>query len=105
MTTGEQRLEALRAELDRQRAETIQAHWSAFDTALAAENLDEAADILAQIRDLNPEEPGLPQGEQHLMEAQAELEQKRQEALKIRISRREIVSISRRHLPYGGFEW
>ena len=46
LTTGEQRLDALHAELERQRTETIQAHWSAFDTALAAEDLDEATSIL-----------------------------------------------------------
>ena len=97
LTTGEHRLEALRAELDRQRAETIQAHWSAFDTALAAEDLDEATDILAQIRDLNPEEPGLPQGERRLMEAQAALERKREEALKLELAG-EMVSI-----PSGTF--
>ena len=92
LTTGEHRLEALRAELERQRAETIQAHWSAFDTALGAEDLDEATSILSQIRDLNPEEPGLTTGEQRLEAARVELERKRQEALKLELAG-EMVSI------------
>ena len=92
LTTGEQRLNALRAELERQRAEAIQAYWSAFDTALAVENLDEATGILDEIRGLNPEEPGLTTGEQRLETAQAELERKRQEALKLELAG-EMVSI------------
>ena len=92
LTKRGQRLEALRVELERQRAETIQAHWSAFDTALAAEDLDEAIGILADIRSLNPEEPGLTTGEERLEAAQAELEHKRQEALKLELAG-EMVSI------------
>ena len=80
------------AELERQRAETIQAHWSAFDTALAAEDLDEATSILPQIRDLNSEEPGLSAGEQRLEVVRAELERKRLEALKLELAG-EMVSI------------
>ena len=81
LAAGEQRLEALRAELERQRAEAIQAHWAAFEAAIRKEDLDEATGILAQVRDLNLEEPGLAAGEQRLVAAQAELERKRQAAL------------------------
>ena len=77
---------------NKQRAEAIQAHWSAFDTALAAEYLDEAAGILDEIRGLNPEEPGLTTGEQRLVAARVELERKRQEALKLELAG-EMVSI------------
>ena len=80
LAAGEQRLEALRVELVRQQAGAIQAHWSAFDAAIRAEDLDKATDILTQIRELNPEEPGLTIREQRLVEAHAELERKRQEA-------------------------
>ena len=62
---GEQRL----AELERQLTEeAIELHWASFETALRAEDLDEAAGILAQVRDLNPEAPGLAEGEQRLAE-------------------------------------
>ena len=94
LTTGEQRLDALRAELERQRAETIQAHWSAFEAAIQAEDLDEATGILAEIRGLHPEEPGLPGGDQRLEAAQAELKRKRQEAEdKLRQLAGEMVAI------------
>ena len=94
LTTGEQQLETLHAELERQLAEAVQAHWSAFDTALAAEDLDEATGILADIRNLNPEEPELITGEQRLVEANAELERKRQESKeKLRQLAGEIVTI------------
>ena len=92
LAAGEQRLEALRVELERQQAEAIQAHWAVFDAAIETEDLDKATDILTQIRDLNPEEPGLTAGEQRLVEAQAELERKRQEALKLELAG-EMVSI------------
>ena len=92
LTAGGERLEALRVELERQRAEAVQAHWSAFDTALEVEELDEAAGILAEIRGLNPEEPGLTTGEQRLEAVQVELERKRQEALKRELAG-EMVSI------------
>ena len=92
LAAGEARLGVLRAELEQQRAEAIQAHWSAFDTALAAEYLDEAAGILDEIRGLNPEEPGLTTGEQRLVAARVELERKRQEALKLELAG-EMVSI------------
>ena len=92
LAAGEQRLEALRVELERQRTEAIQAHWAVFDAAIQAEDLDKATDILTQIRDLNPEEPGLTTGEERLEMAQAELERKRQEALKLELAG-EMVSI------------
>ena len=77
LAQGEQRLKALRAEQERQRAEAIQAHWVAFEAAIQAEDLDEATGILAEIRGLHPEEPGLPEGKQRLVEAQAALERQR----------------------------
>ena len=92
LTQAEQRLDTLRAELERQRAEAIQAHWAAFEAAIQAEDLDKATGILAQIRELSPEEPGLTTGEQRLETAQAELERKQQEALKIKLAG-EMVSI------------
>ena len=92
LAAGEQRLEALRVELERQRTEAIQAHWAVFDAAIQAEDLDKATDILTQIRELNPEEPGLTTGEERLEMAQAELERKRQEALKLELAG-EMVSI------------
>ena len=79
---GEQQLEALRTELERQRAESIEKHWSAFEIAIQAEDLDEATGILTQIRDLNPEDQGLAAGEERLETVRVELEQKQQEALK-----------------------
>ena len=104
LAAGEQRLEALRVELERQRAEAIQAHWAAFEAAIQAEDLDEATGILAQVRDLNSEEPGLAAGEQRLEAARGELERKQQEAL-MRELVGDMVSISWRHLPHGGHEW
>ena len=94
LAAGEQRLEALRAELERQRAEAIRAHWAVFDAAIQVEDLDKATDILTQIRELNPEEPGLTTGEQRLEATQVELEHKRQEAEeKLRQLAGEIVTI------------
>ena len=75
----------------------IQAHWSAFDTALAAEDLDEATGILAEIRGLNPEEPGLITGEQRLLAAQAALERKQHEALKLELAGKMVA------IPGGTF--
>ena len=94
---GEQRLEALRTELERQRAEAIQERWAAFEAAIQAEDLDEATAILAQVRDLHSEEPGLVAGEQRLAAAHAELERKRLEALARELAG-EMVSI-----PGGSF--
>ena len=86
---------ARQAEQERQRiAQAIEEHWKAFETALGEENHSEAAGILAQVRDLNPEEPGLVAGEQRLAAAHAELERKRQEAeAKVRELAGEMVSI------------
>ena len=92
LTQGEQRLDTLRAELERQRAEAIQAHWAAFEAAIQAEDLGEVTSILAQVRALNPEEPGLSAGEQRLEAAQAELERKQQDALQKELAG-EMVSI------------
>ena len=60
---------ARQAELERQRIEqAIEKHWKAFETALNEGNMDEAAGILSQIRDINPEAPGITEGEQRLVE-------------------------------------
>ena len=86
---------ARRAELERQRiAQEIEAHWSAFEAALAGEDLDEATSALAEVRNLNPEDPGLAPGEQRLEAAQAALERQRQEAEeKLRELAGELVDI------------
>ena len=96
LEAGEQRLEAAKqaragrlAEIERQRkaeeaerqatlerqriAQAVEARWVAFDTALETENLSEAANILNQVRDLNPEAPGLAAGEQRLSELERQL--------------------------------
>ena len=84
---------ARQVKLERQHiAEAIKEHWVAFEAALEAEDLDEAAGILAEISGLNPEEPGLTTGEERLEAAQAELERKRQEALKLELAG-EMISI------------
>ena len=78
------------AELERQRiAVAIDAQWAAFETALAEENLSDAAGILARIRSLNPDEPGLTEEEQRL----AKQVRKRQEALERQFAG-EMVAIS-----------
>ena len=65
---------ARQTELERQRiAQAIEALWAAFEATIQAEDLGEAAGILVQVRDLNPEEPGLEQGEQHLAELERQL--------------------------------
>ena len=68
LMTGRQQLAAARqAELERQRiANVIEEHWAAFDAALQARKLHWATDILAQVRDLNPETPGFKEREQRL---------------------------------------
>ena len=92
LAAGEQRL----GDLERQRAETIKEHWAAFEAAIIKENLDEAANILTQVRDLNPEEAGLSGREERLVQ----LERRRQEAeAKARQYAGEMVSI-----PGGTFE-
>ena len=81
--------------MERQRiAQAIEAHWTAFETALQAEDLDEATNILAQVRALKPGRPGLTAGEQRLAAAQAALERKRQAAEeKLRELAGDMVSI------------
>ena len=65
---------ARQAALERQRiAEAIEEHWAAFEAAMQAEDLNEAAGILVQIRELKPEEPGLAAGEQRLSELERQL--------------------------------
>ena len=84
LSEGQQRL----AELERQLA--IEAYWASFEAALEAENLDEATGILTQVRDLNPDSPGLGDAEQRLAKARQRLAKAR-EAEKER-QRREIES-------------
>ena len=65
LVAGEQRL----SELERQLIEqTVEEQWVAFEAALEAEDLDEGTDILAQVRDINPEAQGLDENEQRLAE-------------------------------------
>ena len=66
LEAGEQRLADLEQKLIEQ---AIQVHWESFEAALGAEDLNEAAGILDQVRDLNPEAPGLTNGEQRMAEA------------------------------------
>ena len=62
------------AELERQWiANAIEEHMTAFEAAMQAQDLNEAAGILVQIRDLNPEAPGLAQGEERLAELERQL--------------------------------
>ena len=66
LAAGEQRL----VELERRLIEQIvEEQWVTFETALEVEDLDEAVDILAQVRELNPEAQGLAENEQRLAEA------------------------------------
>ena len=66
LAAGEQRL----SDLERQLVEQIiEEQWVAFEAALEAEDLDEATDILAQVRDLDREAQGLAEREQRLAEA------------------------------------
>ena len=66
--------DARQKELERQRlAKAIEEHWTAFESAMQAEDLYEAAGILVQIRDRDPEAPGLAQGEERLAELEREL--------------------------------
>ena len=65
---------ARQAELEQQRiVQVIEEHWTAFEAAMQAQDLYEAADILVQIRDLKPEEPGLAAGEQRLSDLERQL--------------------------------
>ena len=71
---------ARQAELERQRtAQEIKELWESFDAALAAEDLDEAANSLAKVRDLNPEDQGLTSGKQRLEAVRTELKRQRTE--------------------------
>ena len=91
---------ARQAELERQRiAQAIETHWSAFGTALQAEDLDEATNILTRVRGLNPEAPGLAAGEQRL----AELKRKRRQVL-VREALGEMVSIPGASFRMGKYE-
>ena len=65
---------ARQAELERQRtAQAIRTRWEAFEAALQAGDVGEAAAVLVQVRELNPEEPGLAAAEQRLAELAAHL--------------------------------
>ena len=66
--------EAHQAELERQRiAQEIKSHWESFESAIQMEDLGEASDILAKIRELNPDETGLTPGEQRLVDLERQL--------------------------------
>ena len=65
---------ARQAELERQwTAQAIRTRWEAFEAALQAGDVGEAAAVLVQVRELNPEEPGLAAAEQRLAELAAHL--------------------------------
>ena len=86
--------------------QAIEAHWAAFESAIQAEDLDEATNILTQVRALNPEEPGLAAGEQRLEAAQAALERKRQAAeAKARQYAGDMVSIPGGTFRMGDLKW
>ena len=71
-----------RAELERQRiANAINEYWTALETAIESEDLDEATTILNHVRTLNPEAAELAQGELRLEPLRAELERQRVEAI------------------------
>ena len=58
---------ARQAELERQRiAESVAAQWEAFELALRDKDFDAAANAVEQVRNLDPEEPGLVEGERRL---------------------------------------
>ena len=85
---------ARQAELERQRiAQEIKGHWESFEAALEAENLDEAADNLAQVRALDPEESGLAAGEQRLETGRQMLLERQRQAALVREAIGEMVSI------------
>ena len=68
---------ARQAELEQQRiARAIEGHWEAFETAMQRDGWDEAAGNLNQVRDLNPDEPGLATGERRLAAAREAARQK-----------------------------
>lgn len=85
LTTAEQRLEAARVERERQRIQAaVREHWVEFEAALAEGGLTAAANALADVRGLDPEDEGLPGGEQQL--EQAELERQRRESLAVELA-------------------
>ena len=93
LAAGEQRLSDLERQLIKQ---IVEEQWVVFESALEAEDLDEAADILTQVRDLNPEAQGLAEREQRLAEAGR---QQLRENMPVR------WLPSGGHLQDGGFEW
>ena len=96
LAAGEQRLAKLEQQLTDQ---AIEVHWMAFEAAIGEENLDEAANILNQVRDLDMEAPGLIEGEQSLLAAKQAHEYRLREAeKKAREAVGEMVSI-----PGGSF--
>ena len=77
---GEQRLGAVRAELERQREDAIKEHWVAFEATLDEENFVDANNSLIQIRGLDPEASGLTEGKQRLSTRQAAVAKERRYA-------------------------
>ena len=85
--------------LERQREQTIQAHWVAFETALDAEDLDEAENLLTELRSLNPEAPVLAAGVERLEAVRAALKRQRQ-AAEMKARELGVVMVS---IPGGTF--
>ena len=68
---------ARQAELERQRiAKAIEGHWESFETALEQDKWDQAEDRLNGVRDLDPDAPGLADGERRLSQARDAARQK-----------------------------
>ena len=93
LEAGEQRLEVARqahaarlAEIERQRqaeeaarqriARAIEGHWAAFEAAMQRDEWDQAGDRLNQVRELDPDEPGLADGARRLSQAREAARQK-----------------------------
>ena len=96
LAAGEQRVAKLEQQLTDQ---VIKVYWTAFEAAIGEENLDEAANILNKVRDLDTEAPGLTEGEQSLSAAKQAHEYRLREAeKKAREAAGEMVSI-----PGGSF--
>ena len=97
---------ARQAELERQRiAQEIKGHWESFEAALEAETLDEAADNLAQVRGLNPEESGLAAGEQRLEAGRQMLLERQRQAALVREAIGEMVAIPGGTFRMGESRW